>query len=99
MITNEEIEYKCVDCENCKHLHRHDYNLHKQNCINCGKFVEKALEQKDKQIKEAIESLMADIDYKTRQNMPTSTKSLYIAAQCIVKEAMSTLKQKLDLED
>lgn len=52
---------------------------------------------KNKQIKEAIESLMADIDYKTRQNMPTSTKSLYIAAQCIVKEAMSTLKQKLGI--
>lgn len=97
MITNEEIEDKCVDCENCKHLHKNDYNLHKQNCINCFKFVEKALEQKDKQIKETIESLMADIDYKTQQNMPTSTKSLYIAAQCIVKEAMSTLKQKLGI--
>lgn len=99
MITNEEIADKCVDCENCKHLHKNDYNLHKQNCIKCDKFVEKALELKDKQIKEAIESLMAEIDYKTQQNMPTSTKAIYIAAQLIVKEVMDTLKQKLNLED
>lgn len=54
---------------------------------------------KNKQIKEAIESLIAEIDCKTQQNMPTSTKSLYIAAQCIVKEAIDILKQKLNLED
>jgi len=99
MITNEEIADKCVDCENCKHLHKNDFNLHKQNCIHCDRFIEKALELKDKQIKEAIESLMAEIDYKTQQNMPTSTKSLYIAAKCIVNEAIKTLKQKLNLED
>ena len=99
MITNEEIADKCVDCENCKHLHKNNCNLHKQNCIKCDKFVEKALELKDKQIKEAIESLMAEIDCKTQQNMPTSTKTIYIAAQLIVKEAINMLKQKLNLED
>lgn len=54
---------------------------------------------KNKQIKEAIESLIADIDCKARQNMPSSAKAIYIAAQCIINEAISTLKQKLNLED
>lgn len=54
---------------------------------------------KNKQIKEAIESLIAEIDCKAQQNMPSSTKAIYVAAQLIIKEAMNTLKQKLNLED
>lgn len=63
------------------------------------KFVKKALKQKDKQIKEAIESLIAEIDCKAQQNMPSSTKAIYVAAQLIIKETMNILKQKLNLED
>lgn len=80
-------------------------DLYGEDPDNNGKITEcyiaarEMAKYKNKQVKEAIESLMADIDYKTQQNMPTSTKSLYIAAQCIVKEAINTLKQKLNLED
>lgn len=52
---------------------------------------------KNKQIKEAIESLIADIDCKARQNMPSSAKAIYIAAQLIINEAINTLKQKLGI--
>lgn len=54
---------------------------------------------KNEQIKEAIESLIAEIDCKAQQNMPTSTKAIYIAAQLIIKEAMNTLKQKLGINN
>lgn len=97
MITNEEIADKCIDCENCKHLHKNDYNLHKQNCINCGKFIEKALTIKDNQIKEAISTFNNVLNY--YQNLPTSTKTLYMKNFAAIQEAMNLLKQKLNLED
>lgn len=54
---------------------------------------------KNKQIKEDIESLIAEIDCKAQQNMPSSTKAIYVAAQLIIKEAINTLKQKLGINN
>lgn len=83
------VEYHTIDDNGTEHL-THCYQECKKSALEMAKY-------KNKQIKEAIESLIAEIDCKTQQNMPTSTKTIYIAAQCFVKETMDTLRQKLGI--
>lgn len=52
---------------------------------------------KNGQIKEAIDDVLNYYQYEANQNLPTSTKTLYLNNFTVVQEAMNLLKQKLNL--
>lgn len=54
---------------------------------------------KNEQIKEAIDDILNYYQCKASQDLPTSTKSLYLNNFKVIQGAMNLLKQKLGIND